>query len=225
MSTQKQITEHPILFSGSMVRAILEGRKTQTRRVCKNAAVASGDHAWSVCPARESGWIAWFGKPSIGIEEFTKKAYTNGFECPYGKPGDRLWVRESFIYSEGTYCYEASTSIPCVPAHTSYKADSEDGAIGPWKPSIHMPRWASRINLETTEVRVQRVQDISEEDAKAEGCEFYIVKGTPKEKSFYAEGYRTSYKLLWDSINAKREGGKYAWDSNPWVWAITFKRM
>lgn len=155
--------ERPILFSGEMVRAILAGRKTQTRRVI-----------WAI--RRVTG-------------------------CPYGEPGDRLWVRERFyvqpeLWAEGH-----------GPQPVEYAADVADPRmvedyVG--KPSIHMPRWASRITLEITGRRMQRVQDISEADAAAEGV-----------------GSREEFAALWDAINVKRG---YAWVTNPLVWVIEFKR-
>lgn len=181
------MNEHPILFSTEMVRAILDGRKTMTRRIIKRGVVGrmmSGDQ------------ILW---PYI----YDKQGKSVAVPCPYGQPGDLLWVREAWKLSpRGNALYRA------------------DPALGPdsyekgWRPSIHMPRWASRINLEVTGVRVERVQDISEDDAIAEGMEIVPV-GTATWTN------RQSFSILWDKINAKRS---HSWDSNPWVWVVEFKR-
>lgn len=138
--------ERPILFSGEMVRAILEGRKTQTRRVIK--------------PQPDSARNSVFVKS--GFE--TKHGYE--IKCPYGQPGDRLWVRETWGL------WDTDPKDGPERAKIFYRATDEnrrDLRYQRWRPSIHMPRWASRINLEITNIRIERVQDITEEDAKAEG--------------------------------------------------------
>lgn len=168
MPSGAQLKERPILMSAPMVRAILEGRKTQTRRVAKITS-----------------------------------------RCPHGVPGDRLWVRETC--ERRPFC--AGSKAICV----AYSADGES-VLDPvgfdyscwWKrgeklPSIFMPRWASRITLEVTGVRVERVQEINQVDALAEGTQG-----------------KHSYAELWDSLNAKRGFG---WDTNPWVWVLEFKRV
>ena len=161
--------ERPIIFSTPMVKAILDGRKTQTRRVIKD-------------------------QPPLSMRDMFKP---KNLKCPYGQVGDRLWVRETF------------KPYNCMGGF-AYKADGDLSTGFPWKPSIHMPRGASRITLEITESRAERLQDISEEDAKAEG-----VKCCPNAVS----DYKHHFMILWDSINGK----KYPWDSNPWVWVISFK--
>ena len=192
--------EKPILFSGKMVRAILDDRKTMTRRVVKPQPEQDTD-----CPYHIG----------TGIE---RKARI----CPYGKPGDRLWVRETF--AEGL-----SNKEGIAYRATSKWYDFEDGTPEnfkeiKWKPSIFMPRWASRITLEITNVRVERLQDISEEDAKREGVESNFDEGVvyygPLNKG-HADA-RIAFSWLWDSINAKRG---YSWESNPWVWVVEFKRI
>lgn len=181
--------ERPILFSGETVRAILEGRKTQTRRACKFR----------------------LGQDEV-MTELRDGSLKRTEECsPYGKPGDRLWVRETWAKQE----------FHTQPLKIRYRADHDDEAGLPWswKPSIHMPRWASRINLEITGIRVERVQDISEEDAEAEG-----VHGCDWGHGMDYGGkpcYCKPFEALWDSINAKRG---YSWDSNPWVWVVEFKQ-
>lgn len=199
--TTTAINEKPILFSGLMVRAILEGRKSQTRRVVKPNPDISG-HWKEWTPERTDHWIRM---------------------CPYGKPGDRLWVRETW----------GDMALPGYGPVIAYRADPDEPEKGmglppgmKWKPSIHMPRYFSRLTLEITEVRVQRVQEISEEDAKAEG----IYRGTNGLYANYPQGEtvpgwsdpRKSFQSLWDSINSKRGFG---WEKNPFVWAISFKRI
>ena len=189
----------PILMNSESVRGILEGRKTQTRRVIKPQPIVA----------------FWQGSaPQFQFTGF--KLYSPGYDrntlrqfCPYGQVGDRLWVREAYWedQSGGVWGYRAD-GIDWPPSNCGGKSH----------PSIHMPRWASRITLEITGVRVERVQDISEEDAVAEGCDYLAKVGL---------GYMHAYPIvlrnfhfLWDSINAKRG---YGWDVNPWDWALTFK--
>ena len=202
--------ERPILFSGPMVQAILDGRKTMTRRVCKYQPSVS---------VRKAGSM-WGIKGGDALWHFGHKIVS----CPYGQPGDRLWVRETWM---------PFTEQGCPVGATIYRATDHPEPDGDsplrWKPSIFMPRWASRITLEITAVRVERVQDISEKDAKAEGCGGYVGGEGPMSESVLAiePGYnhpnffRDGFAYLWDSLNAKRG---YGWDANPWVWVISFKR-
>jgi len=205
----------PILFGGAMVRAILEGRKTQTRRICK-------PRFDDKKPCEHFAPVEHDVGPSM------ERHCEHGSEstpCPYGVVGDRLWVRETWR-SHDVACAIKRT-IPLV----RYRADggfscgckplcTEPG--GPWKPSIFMPRWASRIMLEVTGVRVERVQEITEEDARAEGivkqAYGYGVVGLHMTLSTAREAFWT----LWDSIKAGRGCG---WDVNPWVWVVEFKRV
>lgn len=186
--------ERPILFSGHMVRAILAGTKTQTRRVVKPAPQMVTDH--SVQP--------WAGD----ARELLGLLIKAGKACPYGQPGDRLWVRETWNCFDGWAGYY-------------YAADYEGFGIGPdddpdhvpdhavrWKPSIHMPRAASRINLDITSVRVERLHAISDADARAEG-----PAGHP-------DGPWHAFRSLWTLIN-----GPESWDANPWVWVVEFKHL
>jgi hypothetical protein len=210
--------ERGILFSAPMVRALLAGKKTQTRRAVKaEASVIVGD---------------LLGQPKWYLDSDPDRA----IRCPYGVPGDRLWVRETWRTS---YNHEAAAAAGFSDTHIGpcfeYAADHENPGKG-WRPSIFMIRGASRILLEVTDVRVQCLQDISEEDAKAEG-----VAGDPSEcaiigRDALARGedgcgdcdpccgskriYRPAYERLWDEIN-----GAGSWASNPWVWAISFKRV
>ncbi len=200
--------ERPILFSAPMVRAILEGRKTQTRRVAKLT------HAGHV---KEPG----------GHRRWHTADFDARLACPYGQPGDRLWVRETYAdltqthgrcwerLNEQTRRYERGRD-PFI----WYRADGDqpdvgDGALNPerWRPSIHMPRSRSRITLEITGVRVERLNEISGADCIAEG----IVEG---EAPQYVFGLHEAYRNLWESIN-----GPGSWITNPWVWVVEFRRM
>lgn len=192
--------ERPILFSAPMVRAILAGTKTQTRRVVKPQPIMrDGEPVWPNDVARPRG---------------------RGFEdCPYGNPGDRLWVRETFMHEPADYCWEASVSIPCRPACTIYRADHEGDSRGAgWIPSIHMPRSLSRITLEIKDVRVERLNDISDDDCVAEGCDDTRDLKIAPGRIFFADGPKGAYRALWESIN-----GPGSWDANPWVWVIQFE--
>lgn len=199
--------ERPILFSAPMVRALLDGSKTQTRRVVKpqpphdlqhrsvdapDAFVAEGEHTW------------WAGNHTQGIYHSAR--------CPYGQPGDRLWVREAW----------APKAIDPECTVAAYRA-TDDECKGPWTPSIHMPRWASRLDLEITGVRVERLQDISEADAIAEGIE-RREDACGSWKHYGDTGMSVdaigSYRSLWERIN-----GDESWKSDPWVWVVEFRRI
>ena len=200
-----EVKERPILFSGKMVRAILEERKTCTRRVMNPQPVDAGSGDWWYPgPA-----LNWQNAKHYANEAHMQRGLPTDFH-PYGQPGDRLWVRETFAVQPDLW---AASHVP-QPIH--FLADCKPEQIEDYilKPSIHMPRWASRITLEITGVRVERVQDISEEDATAEGMEFISINTATWSN-------RQSFKVLWDSINAKRG---FTWESNPWVWIIEFKR-
>lgn len=198
------IKERPILFSGEMIRAVLEGRKTQTRRVCKIPVSIPRGYPG----ASRDRPAAWSKLLDL---------------CPYGQPGDRLWVRETWCdgYSESHECwgFRADMRYQCG------RPIPDDGLFKTWKPSIFMPRKYSRILLEVVDVRVERVNEISEEDAIAEGIYklssgywsggIHPIKETQKHLPSPIEGFQD----LWDSINGK----KMPWDSNPWVWVVTFK--
>lgn len=202
--------ERPILFSGEMVRALLDGRKTQTRRMVKaplGLAIPSklNVRIWDDDQPAEAWW------PIVSADG---TAACNGFhpvKCRYGRPGDRLWVRETFCMAERIMSLVKS---PC------YRAT--EGEINPtlkWKPAIHMPRAASRINLEITGVRVERLLDISEADAQAEGIDMEDYPPPPDDDGYIFD-YRAAYSQLWEKIN-----GAGAWDKNPWAWIIEFKRV
>jgi hypothetical protein len=207
------IREKPILFSSAMIRAILAGQKTQTRRVmCCQSGPYKGKLPLDVLPMNvPNEWIGLMERdPNHG----------QMFKCRFGIPGDRLWVRETWCYK-----YDPKTEHIIEPYEAWYRASGPDvmkvGDDGlcegsPWKPSIHMPRNLSRITLEITNVRVQRLQEITEEDAQAEGAEYFgDIDYTT------GETYGVVYRRGCDSINGK----KYPWESNPWVWVIEFKRL
>ena len=175
------MTERPIIFSFPMVRAILDGSKTQTRRALKSWWQGVDVDNWPMYNSDEDG--NWYRE-----------------RCPNGQSGDRLWVRETF-----SHCADTGEVI--------YKADGWAVQGGIWAPAIHMRREYSRLDLEITDIRVERLQDISEGDAVAEGC-----PGQIDNLEFPSEQYRR----LWDTLNAKRGLG---WDTNPWVWVIEFKRV
>ena len=219
--------ERPILFSAPMIRAILAGTKTQTRRLIKPVGNDEGfvlqDYGDGFWPYRSEDGESGFYRDRDGYDTEER------IKCPHGQPGDRLWVRESF---SGPYCMEAQDGMAAAPpstwAHESriwYWADG-DPTHGDWtrpRPSIHMPRWASRITLEVTAVKVERLQDISETDAIAEGIEktpngFWSLYGQADADGTYSP--RASYRALWESINGPR-----SWDANPWVWCVSFKRL
>lgn len=190
--------ERPILFSGSMVRALLAGTKTQTRRVAK--------------PVRHPDLGNVYAPGALVLEHEPQHVIDRC--CPYGRPGDRLWVREAFMHEPADFCWEAGVSIPCRPAETVYRADFPNSQPGEgWKPSIHMPRNLSRILLEITSVHVERLQDISEADALAEGV--------PHSLNLPGGRFaRENFEHLWWTIN-----GDGSWESNPWVWVVEFKRV
>ena len=203
MPTLETVKERPILYSGEMVRAILKGAKTQTRRVVN---------------PQPAGSFSSFGKlPTCDCHPFGFHDGSRHYPCRQGKPGDRLWVRETWGL------LDTQPSDGPAAATLGYRADGEEAAPNGrhqlWRPSIFMPRWACRIVLEITDVRVQRIQDIGDEDILAEGIEEYgRALGWPCSSS-----PRLLWGHLWDRINGKRDGGRYAWDRNPWTWAITFR--
>lgn len=198
------MTERPILFSAPMVRAILDGRKTMTRRVAK-------------ITHRTPGLAACL-EPRVG----DPRPHVAKELCPYGQPGDRLWVREAFA---GSIAYERH-GYPLKEWGNKlwYLADGEPRS-GQWtrpRPSIHMPRCLSRITLEITEVRVERVNDISEEDSRAEGAP---EAPTPMSLMYsrcevLRTRYREGFADLWESIH-----GPGSWAANPWVWVVGFRRL
>lgn len=193
--------ERPILFSAPMVRALLAGTKTQTRRIAKPVRHPDLGNVYT------PGALVLEHEPQHVIERC----------CPYGQPGDRLWVRETFGHFERNENFKPGCDV-------FFRADGNCLELEPWRPSIHMPRWASRILLEITDVRVERLQDISREDAQAEGCDHNDpcdhVRHSCASIGCQGPDYRVGYRQLWEQIN-----GAGSWAANPWVWAITFRRV
>jgi hypothetical protein len=194
--------ERPILFSGEMVRAILEDRKTQTRRMLKKQPV-------DIIPARgdEEGKI-WFTLRER-MENIDDQR-GDVIRCRYGLPGDLLWVRETWAGDDWHgYAYKA-TMPDALPF-------GEEVTFRTWKSPYHMRREASRISLEITNVRVERLKQITMSDCMAEGIEVSNSHWNWGGSKLYIDRYRN----LWDSLNGK----KFPWESNPWVWVIEFKRV
>lgn len=261
---QTKIKERPILFSGPMVCAILEGRKTQTRRVVKGMALdwlapdlftpefvadpdnslcpygKPGDKDWKTGLIPQDGWynvddltdqpeipvylrrfqdggewhITWGWDESDDPEAIEMDGGPTTETIRWKRPGDRLWVRETWA--------NLNADFPTVDPYFVYRADSSDHGPVTWKPSIHMPRAASRILLEITDVRVERLQDISEDDARAEGIEMWPdgnFKAYTKQPGKFTYA-RDSFRTLWESIN-----GPESWEANPWVWVVNFKTV
>ncbi|HBP0200255.1 hypothetical protein FA137_06985 [Pseudomonas aeruginosa] len=241
--------ERPILFTGPMVRAIIEGRKTVTRRVMKyqpheDASVTVGNYNVTV--------VDRHGEQQPGPEAFGAwwSDGERGCICPHGEPGDRLWVRETWtdvnLCGAPALAYRADEDIRDLMEEPGFLDDRgafnyDDPRVKPypfacwyadldqarWRPSIHMPRWASRILLEITAVRVERLQDISDDQAEAEGVErpenitnVDVWDGAERELFNAMNQPRARFRRLWSDIN-----GSESWDSNPWVWCIEFKRV
>ncbi len=221
--------DRPIIFKDEMVRAILEGRKTQTRRVMK--------------PQPEAG---------LEFTPFAPFGVVNGkgdrLICRHGKPGDRLWVRETWCPVDDTELDgERWVDFRATPRYAlSHPAGWDNDPDNPealkWRPSIHMPRWASRITLEITDVRVERLQDISEEDAKAEGAQYFpnLPGMSPwgqdnrwsMEQPESVEQCLGTARYAFANYFCKLAGDASTgihdprpWDSNPWVWVIEFRRV
>ena len=203
--------ERPILFSGAMVRAILAGNKTQSRRIVK----PSPSPDIECFQQNEMLPQIWHGMFRHTDGKLYRKSWDD--KCPYGKPGDQLWVREVFrVYdsSKECACYD---ECRCAKYHGSpiYRA-TDELAVGPWRPSIHMPRKFSRITLEITGIRVERLQAIGPADCDAEGIE-RTTAHTRDGAGCLAR--IDDYRALWESIN-----GPGSWAANPWVWVIGFRK-
>lgn len=193
--------ERPIIFSGEMIQAILDGRKTMTRRPVKPQ------------PTPHNG--GWVWEPIGGMMAVASgKIYFSKIKsrCPYGQPGDGLWVRETFA----TTSESSATFNDC-----EYKADIRRKSMHKWTSPLFMPRWASRITLEIVNVRVERLQEITRSDIRAEGL---IV---PKEycsddlEYNYRQWLGDEFKRLWNSLYTKKP--EFQWKANPWVWVVEFK--
>ncbi|EOA2991850.1 hypothetical protein ACHZIB_003271 [Yersinia enterocolitica] len=212
------MNEKPILFNAEMVQAILSGRKTQTRRIMKvqpePSKSRSGDY-WFPCNKMQSMVHVSDLLPGNPYMPDAHEFFSTC--CPLGGIGDQLWVREAFaagLCTESTLAYRAT--------HKTEDLEEGWGETIKWTPSIHMPRWASRIDLLITGVRVERLQDISQEDAQAEGMELTGWRPTYSDPDSGGE-YETPYDNfaeLWTSIY-----GEESWQANPWVWVINFERM
>jgi hypothetical protein len=234
------MTDRPIIFSAEMVRAILKGRKTQTRRIATNLPpppenaihpnherLHPAPYLDAYCSEKKTPqnprgmsamWCWWTPDNRMGRE----------FRCRYGQPGDQLWVRETW-----GAVWPADEPVPLRQCEIEYRADLPPGCTdrpgewpadegnGPevpkWRPSIHMPRWASRITLRITDIRVERLQSVSHEECEAEGCPggHGSIPGYP-----YSATPREHFQTLWNHIN-----GPGAWEANPWVWVISFERV
>lgn len=209
--------ERPVIFNSEMVRAILSGRKTQTRRVVSDRHLHLIDVASQVgeCYPLESG-----------IDHANSQSYYRE-HCPFGQVGDRLWVRETWqgplVDEEHLDDYRANADKFQAPEFCEYAADGgtrpefcdlDDNTRQGWRPSIHMPRWASRITLEITAVRVERLNDIGVDDAKAEGVKAGVCPGHEHMM------HQVAFSELWQSIY-----GEESWSANPWVWVIEFRRV
>jgi hypothetical protein len=236
--------ERPILFSAEMVKAILDGHKTMTRRVAKPQPESKYSNGqWY--PDRYNhtdDWCFW-GKRGTDV---SNKCGLPLFKCPYGQVGDRLWCKETFAYFgfvhqgdsifihyKASYNQNGGERLLHIPESAKRPECSLK-----WRPSISMPRWASRITLEITNIRVERLQEITREDIWREGITESIVKCYDGKHGY--EDWHTPFKELWDSINAKPRpytweddngwvhkdvAPAYSWESNPWVWVIEFKRV
>ena len=229
--------ERGMIFNGEMVRAILDGRKTQTRRIMKPQP--------EPCPRGGHWWPSNVFKTMLHVEEEMQNGKGGwgglvGDACPFGDVGDRIWVRETFqgplFDYEQMEAYLEDSSRFEKPEFCQYAADgghrpeyqdAEDNLRHGWRPSIHMPRWASRILLEITNVRVERLNAISEEDAEAEGIDMEALYDSQDCYDCIADHNMTgrptvtgAFKYLWESIY-----GEEGWKSNPWVWVIEFKRV
>jgi len=210
------MSDRPILFSAEMVRAILDGRKTQTRRIMKP--VPTFNAGGAILDA------------DGGQEDYVEPHWVFPKTCKYGKEGDTLWVRETW-----GAVWPADEPVPLRQCEIEYRADLPPGCTDRpgewpadesncpeaprWRPSIHMPRWASRITLRITDIRVERLQDISEDDALAEGVEPCTSTGW-QGQNIVVMSAREVFAELWNKIN-----GPGAWDANSWVWVVNFERV
>ena len=213
------IKERPILFSAPMVRAILDGRKTQTRRAVTHKWPYLWEEPWYttgktiVDLPTQPGAFMEFRHRQQDAPCFEGSLASILVPCRYGKPGERLWVRETWAHDAASVeqCrakYEDAMGGPCYGPY--YRATECAPDTLRWIPSIHMPRWASRINLGITSVRVERLQDISRGDCMAEGCPFPNMAESDQ-KQWYADSWNSTHKAD-------------TWDKNPWVWVVEFKR-
>jgi hypothetical protein len=238
-----EIKERPILFSAPMVRAILEGRKTVTRRALNERALKNIGYGVQLGECHELPTEGPLHPNSIG--------YYNDF-CPFGQPGDRLYVRETFMDLRGTGVEHRPDPDGPLQRY-AYGADTRPGSHGDearkdfglkWKPSIHMPRAASRILLEIIAARIERLQDISDEQAQSEGIipapkttedshQFWRNYHLSGDGTFCVRTPKESFKSLWCHVaggsfpkgEAAYKASPHSWDANPWVWVVEFKQV
>ncbi|EPK0124602.1 morphogenetic protein [Klebsiella variicola] len=213
--------ERGMIFNGEMTRAILDGRKTQTRRIMK---VQPSEDFTPMNMALETDYKARWYTPGVvdkdgylqpaSKEVFGVSNENEGYSCPFGAVGDRIWVRETWAR------YNIDQNSHDIAYRATTPADWPEE--GRWRPSIHMPRWASRILLEITDVRVERLNSISQEDAQAEGMELTGWRPTYSDPDSGGEVMTPydNFAELWSSIC-----GDESWKANPWVWVISFKRV
>ena len=218
MTTATAVKETPLLMQGPLVCAVIEDRKTKTRRLRGLELINESPDNWAF-----DGFAD--GDDSLAMFHTLDRQHTHQVRCPYGGPGDRLWIRERFqIGAIIAGACEGNSYVNFPDGGQKYRdgayyAPQGDTRYAPekqkWKPSIHMPRWASRLTLEITDVRVERLRDISPEDAFAEGI------NDPDGKLGWAPSAApAAFGELWDEIN-----GEGSWKSNPWVWVVTFRRL
>ena len=242
-----QVKEKPIIFSGPMIRAILQGTKTQSRRVIKPQPDTSHWKPGYLKKAKEWRPMVQLGPVHHGYDpkiwclhnvgDSASSVPFTGRKCPYGVPRDRLWVRESYhlksigddfielIYAANgsgkSHYIDDPRNEDTEKAMEILSRDNERDFLG-YHPSIHMPRWASRITLEVVSVRVERIQDISNTDIVAEGITPADTKAVADPWDDFYCRYQMSFIELWDTINKKRG---YGWEKNPHVWVVEFKLL
>lgn len=230
--TVTETKEHPILFSADMIRALLNGSKTQTRRPLKGVNGAGElDYDFRDFPLAALDRVWFDGKNGEAVFECQIAVDDTSdyrVRCPFGKPGDRLWVRETWrekAWSKADFTKAGLSERPYVDSGIDYygetlkavfRADGDHQYFRPWKPNIHMPRWASRLTLHITDIRIEQIQDITEEDAAAEGVRWGTYE--PHECRVCARG---AFMDLWDTIYESRG---YGWSVNPWCWIVEFER-
>ncbi len=189
----KTITERPMLFNAALVRAILSGQKTQTRRPMKPQPEHLQCYGWKGRTIHDSEYCHWCWKQHVGLDNMHNITEQLGAACPYGRPGERLWVRETHRFTDGAEDF---------PLHAvRYRASGHPKNDRRWRPSIHMPRWASRIDLEITDVHIEQVQDITELDARLDGLDS-------------VDNFRATWERIYPG----------SWDRNDWIWVLDFKR-
>lgn len=216
-----KLKEKPILFSAPMVRAILDGRKTQTRRVLSPYPPHYLRRDREFRHVTGDIWGSFPKSSNVSLKQDT-------IRCAFGEVGDQLWVRETFRILGPDMTPIAAYRASCADDSIDYsgKFGTYQIKIEKWTPSIHMPRWASRIDLEITNIRIEQLQDISEGDAKAEGVEIDTGPCDHRYRSCddvgcFGPTYKSSFLQLWEGLNARRG---FSWDTNPWVWVIDFRR-